>query len=95
MAVKLDGSGQAIIRTMADLKAMSGDEVNQHWQAVARVLETNGEYLEIDDDEAPQSLADLKGKPSTYVNRHWPTVVKLLEKSAKVAADERRAKVAA
>lgn len=83
--VKRTGSGGAIIRTLADLRAMTADEVNEFWPDVQRILSTDGKYIEVDDDEAPTTLEDLRGKNSTYVNRFWPAIIKLLEQSAKAS----------
>ena len=81
------------METIADLRKLTPDQVNENWDTISSILEAAAKgSVELRTQEAPATLADLKGKPPEYVNRHWQSVVKLLEAAAADAAAERKAK---
>ena len=74
-------------KTMADLRGMSADEINAHWDTVSAILKT-GKAPAVRAE--PETIEDLKTLSQEDVIKHWPKVCQILEGQAKA---ERAAKL--
>lgn len=79
------------LETMADLKALTVDEINEYWTDVQSILRSGKPPRK---STAPETLEDVKTMGRDAIIEHWDAVVKILEKQAAIDEAERRAKAA-